>query len=121
MTGKQRPRLCGADSNRECGLCSSELAVDGERGPPGELKLLARTNAFAPGIHGEPTEARWDRLVSHALPAGPEGGPVLVARVRGKGVTLRNNTGVWAMDSNGVLRQLLRTGDLASGEPIVGI
>ncbi len=39
-------------------------------GPPGGLALLARTNSLVPGVDGQPSDARWSRFVSLALPGG---------------------------------------------------
>ncbi len=90
-------------------------------GPPGDLKLLARTNSFAPDPTGQPGDARWQRFISYALPSGPGAGPVILANVRGTGITAHNNCGLWAVDSAGQLRQLLRTGDFIDGKAIAGL
>ena len=90
-------------------------------GRPEHLELLARTNFHVPDADGAETLSRWDRFVSVALPSGPNAGPILLARVRGHGVTPSNNTGLWAVDSTDKLRQLLRTGDEVQGRKVVGI
>jgi len=36
-------------------------------------------------------------------------------------VTAKNNVGLWAVDSKGSLRRLLRTGDILDGKPVTGI
>ena len=82
---------------------------------------LARTGSAAPDSEGNPTSALWGKFTSYALPCGPNAGPVFTAKVVGSGVTTKNNVGLWAVDSTGTLRQLLRTGDVIGGKAITGI
>ncbi|MDB6167979.1 MAG: hypothetical protein JWM88_843, partial [Verrucomicrobia bacterium] len=79
------------------------------------VRKLAQLGDYAPDANGQfktPASAgpRWQALTSLALPGGPEAGPVVLAKVVGPGVNAFNNTGLWALDSTGVFRQLLRTG-----------
>ena len=90
-------------------------------GFPGEINMLAREGGFVPDSAGAPTRARWDRFISLALPGGIASGPVFTAAIRGHGITALNNLGVWAVDSTGLLRALIRTGDLIEGKVIAGI
>jgi hypothetical protein len=83
--------------------------------------LLAREGDSAPGAGG----ARYGRFVSLALPEGATG-PIFVASllspktgVTGR-VTARNNFGLWAADTSGVARLLLRKGDLLDGKKVAG-
>jgi hypothetical protein len=90
----------------------------GEAGAP---QLLARTGALAPDSTGAPSTAVWSKFTSMALPDGPEAGPVFLAGLAGPGVSTKNNIGLWALDSTGVLRRLVRTGDVVDGKPVIGI
>lgn len=78
-------------------------------------RKLAQLGDAAPDAAGHlatPATAgpRWQALSSIALPGGAQAGPVVFGKVAGPTVTTSNNTGLWAVDSAGVLRQLLRTG-----------
>ncbi|HEV7404424.1 MAG TPA: S8 family serine peptidase [Chthoniobacteraceae bacterium] len=80
-----------------------------------QTRKLAQLNEAAPDAAGHViTPAlngpRWQALSSIALPGGAQGGPVVLGKVAGKTVTAANNSGLWAVDSAGVFRQLLRTG-----------
>jgi hypothetical protein len=71
------------------------------------LHLLART--------GDPVEGGgvWGAFESLVLPDGENSGPLFtatLARNSSLGITAENNRGLWAVDSQGVLRQLVRTG-----------
>jgi hypothetical protein len=90
-------------------------------GDPASPQLLARLDAAAPDTVGNATSAKWSKFTSYALPSGPHAGPVFTAKVAGLGVKATNNMGLWAVDSTGLLRQLLRTGDLIEGKPVTGI
>lgn len=90
-------------------------------GAPGELSLLARTGGFAPDSDATPTTATWTKFTSLALPDGTDAGPVFLAGLAGAGITAKNNVGLWAVDSTGVLRRLLRTGDIVDGKAVIGI
>jgi hypothetical protein len=83
--------------------------------------LLARSGAAAPDTVGNLTGALWSKFTSAALPSGPNAGPVFTAKLVGPGVTAKTNVGLWAVDSTGLLRQLLRTGDLIDGKAVTGI
>ena len=84
-------------------------------GAPGALEIVARLGASAPDAAGQTTVPAsdgpiWKGLNSYALPAGADAGPLFVAKLGGSGVTTITNLGVWAVDSTGLLRQILRTG-----------
>ena len=79
------------------------------------LSLVAREGAQPPGA---PVGARWKAFTSLALPEGR--GPIFVASMHAKignaspgpgGVTTANDVGLWATDSFGALRLLMREGD----------
>ena len=86
-------------------------------GQPSSFALVTRLGTRAPDADGIPSTARFGKFISLALPNGPAGAPVFVARVSGPEVTAKTNTGLWAVDTAGHLRQLLRTGDLVEGQP----
>jgi hypothetical protein len=79
------------------------------------MRKLAQLGDPAPDASGQvitpaSNGPRWLALSSMAVPGGAEAGPVVLGKVLGPGVNSFNNTGLWAVDSNGVFRQLLRTG-----------
>ena len=81
--------------------------------------LIAREGAQPPGT---PAGARWDAFRSIALPDGATG-PVFLADLQIPAVghpnparvTASNSTGLWAVDSNGALRLIVRQGDIFPG------
>ena len=82
-------------------------------GDPAAPALVARTGDEATDFDGQPIAGvRWSSFTNHALPGCEGGGPVFLATLSGTGVTLGNKTGLWARDSEGTLRQYLRTGDV---------
>ncbi len=79
------------------------------------LSLVAREGAQPPEA---PDGARWKTFNSLAMPPGSR--PMFVATMHSKvgtaapgpgGVTAANDTGLWAMDSTGAVRLLIREGD----------
>jgi hypothetical protein len=90
-------------------------------GAPVSPVLLARTGDFAPDSDGAPTGAFWTKFASLALPDGKDAGPVFLGGLAGAGVNAKNNVGLWAVDSAGVLRRLVRTGDIVNGKTVIGI
>jgi hypothetical protein len=89
-------------------------------GTPATPVLLARLGAATvPDATGTIVAGRtWVSFVSYALPDGPSAGPVFIAKIKGTGVTSKNYLAVYAVDSQGVLRELLRSGD-PMGEKMV--
>jgi hypothetical protein len=83
--------------------------------------LLARLGTPAPDETGTASTALWKKFISLALPDGPNAGPILLANISGNGVTKRDNIALFAMDTNGVFRRILRTGELIEGAPITAI
>ena len=89
------------------------------RGQSGAPVLVAREGEQAVGA---PAGAKWEAFRSIALPDGSNG-PVFLAdlmvplagRPNLAKVTAGNDTGVWAVDSNGVLRLIVREGDVCPG------
>jgi hypothetical protein len=77
--------------------------------------LIAREGARPPGLAAG---AQWARFGSVAMPDGVRG-PIFIAnlvvpaagRPNPAHITARNDTGLWAVDSAGVLRLILREGD----------
>ncbi len=90
-------------------------------GIPSSQYILARTGDKATDISGTQGTATYASFVSFALPGGTPGGPLFVAKLAGKGVTAKNNLGVWARDSSGVMRQLLRTGEKLGAQTVTNI
>ncbi len=84
--------------------------------------LIAREGAQPPGT---PLGAKWDTFRSIALPDGAKG-PVFLAdlevpaagRPNPARITASNASGVWAVDSNGVLRLIVRQGDTFPGSAL---
>ncbi|RYD84317.1 MAG: hypothetical protein EOP84_05830, partial [Verrucomicrobiaceae bacterium] len=75
------------------------------------IELVAQQGTAATDENGVTVPERtWSKFLSHALPAGPDAGPLFVAKVQGKGIDANNNLGLWAVDSQGLLRELVRTG-----------
>ena len=73
------------------------------------LTLIARESAQPAGVN-EP--AAWKKFTSFATTA--DGRPLFVASIRkisGSTVSAANDTGLWATDSRGTLRLMLREGD----------
>ena len=78
---------------------------------PGGLVLVAREGALAAEAGG----GVWKSFASLALPEGR--GPMFVAKLGGA-VTAANDVGLWATDSFGGLRLLLREGDALGASTI---
>lgn len=76
------------------------------------LSLVAREGALAAEAGG----GVWKTFTSLALPEGR--GPLFVATMSGGGVTTANDVGLWATDSLGALRLLLREGDVIGASTI---
>ena len=72
---------------------------------------VARLGAPATDANGqELPDTTWSNFVSFALPDGPNAGAIFRATLAGKAVTTATNAGLWAADSTGLVRLLLRTG-----------
>ncbi len=80
-------------------------------GLPTGPQLVARLGAPVPDSDGVLTEAGWSKFVSHALPGGPSAGVVFLAETSGGDTNAKNRLGLWAVDSLGTLRRLLRTSE----------
>jgi hypothetical protein len=88
-------------------------------GPANEPVLIARLGGAVPDEDGATTAAVWSKFVSSALPSGPGAAPIFLAKTRGGDTNANNNLGLWAVDSQGTLRRLLRTGTaLSDGGPL---
>ena len=90
-------------------------------GPP--LQAVARLGDHPPDENGIATAAVWTRLTTCALPGGAGAGVVFLGETSGGDTTVTNKLALWAVDSHGTLRRLLRTGDqLTPGaSPVTGI
>lgn len=85
----------------------------------GSLTLLARGGAINGGAQNDlPSGAQWSAFNSLAIAA--DRGPIFSASlVVGKGgVTSANSKGVWAMDYQGKLQHLFRTGETINGKKL---
>lgn len=81
-------------------------------GTPGvDVNLYARTGDSAPGPDGADTTANFTSFTSLALPSGVNAAPLFLAKIGGKGVSGKTNFGLWCVDANGLVRQLIRNGD----------
>lgn len=81
-------------------------------GTPGSLQVVARLGNRAPDGEGLQSTARFASLSSVALPGGTNAGPIFISKLAGAGVTVANNVALFGVDSTGLVRRLLRTGDL---------
>jgi hypothetical protein len=86
-------------------------------------ELVARLGDPVPDEGGAATSAVWSKLLNFALPNGPGAGPVFLAKTSGGDTNTGNNLGLWAVDSQGTVRRLLRTGDALTpgGSPITSL
>ena len=85
-------------------------------GLPGDPQFVARLGSPVPNESGVATTAVWSKFISFALPGGPDAGTVFLAKTSGGDTTPENKLALWAVDSQGKVRRVLRTGDaLASG------
>ena len=81
----------------------------------GTLQLVARRSEQAPGC---PSGATFGAFTSFALP--DQGGVAIIAtlNIGGGGVTATNKTGIWAVDTDGDLQLIARTGATLDGKVI---
>jgi len=83
-------------------------------------RLIARLGDPAPDEAGVATTAVWSKLITCALPDGPGAGPVFLAKISGGDSNTTNNLALWAVDSQGTVRRLLRSGTaLSDGGPLL--
>jgi hypothetical protein len=83
-------------------------------GLPANVGLVARTNhPDFPATDGSGLEidARWSSFSSLALPGGTAAGPLFLAKISGKDAGRKGSVGLWGVDSNGVVRKIIRNGD----------
>jgi kumamolisin len=83
------------------------------------LALVAQQGTQAPGC---PTGATFASFTGLALP--DQGGAVILATLNASstaGVTSSNNTGIWAVDNNGNLQLIARTGDVLNGKTVTAL
>ena len=92
-------------------------------GLPGNLRTVARLGDFAADENGAATGATWSKFLSCALAGGPGGDVIFLAEMKGGGTTAKTKLGLWAVDSQGTLRRLLRTGVSLSpdGAPVTNL
>lgn len=86
-------------------------------------EVVARIGAPAVDKNGDAiADTTWSAFSSFALPDGPGAGALFVAQLAGKAVKPQEKLGLWAVDSTGLTRLLLRTGGkvtLPSGEKTI--
>lgn len=92
-------------------------------GPTNDLRLVARLGDPVPDESGTATSAVWKKFTSLALPGGAGAGVIFLAETGGGDTTAKNKLALWAVDSHGALRRLLRTGATLTpgGSPLTGI
>jgi hypothetical protein len=92
-------------------------------GPPNALKGVARLGSPAPNEAGAATSAVWSKFISFALPGGPDAGVIFLAETSGGDTTAKNKLALWAVDSQGVVRRLLRIGNSVGDgtSPVTGL
>jgi hypothetical protein len=85
----------------------------------GALTLIAQQGSQAPGCATGVTFSLFNAL---ALP--DQGGVVFLATLnknKAAGVTAANNIGIWAMDTSGQLRLIVKTGQVVNGKTVTGL
>ncbi|MDB6174928.1 MAG: Fibronectin, type domain protein [Chthoniobacteraceae bacterium] len=87
--------------------------------PSTPLEIVARTGAAATETSGATGAAVYTSINSTALPGGVKAGPIFLATLAGEDVNKGNNLGLWAVDTTGAIRRLLRTGDILKTDEIV--
>ena len=79
-------------------------------GSSASVTLVAQSGTTAPQPPEDSDPTNFSSFSSLALPNGVNT-PLFVAKISGKGVSSKSNTGVFSKDSTGAMRRLLRTGD----------
>jgi hypothetical protein len=87
-------------------------------GAPGSVEVVARLGDNAPLIDGSLGTAVYSSFVSTTLPDGVGAGPIFIAKLSGKGVTAKNNVGLFAVDTSGTVRQFLALGDALGSQTV---
>lgn len=92
-------------------------------GPGGGPHIVARLGSPVPDELGAATAAVVSKFISVALPGGPGAGAVFLAKTSGGDTTAANSLALWAVDSQGKVRRLLRTGGAITpgGSPLTGL
>lgn len=89
-------------------------------GLPGAIGKVARQGEKAVDANGTQVTAVWDKILNFALPDNASG-PVFVAKIKGDGIDAKTATGIWAVDSQNKVRQILRAGDVLGDETVATI
>ena len=76
----------------------------------GAPALVLRTGMKTVNIYGDNTTNTFTSIKSYALPHSGSAKPIILATIKGTGITTANNTAVYAFDSSSALRELVRTG-----------
>lgn len=80
--------------------------------------LKARVGDLAPDAIGNDGPSTFSTITNIALPGGTNSGPIFLAKLKGGGANGKNNAGLWGMDSEGFVRQLLRNGDTLGDQTV---
>jgi len=84
----------------------------------GTLHLVARQGQQAPGLD-DPDPVLFASFGQFVLP--DQGGAIVLANLVGNGVFSTNNQGVWAVDTAGHLKFIVRKGDQFNGKTITAL
>jgi hypothetical protein len=85
-------------------------------GRPGQLSLVAREGAPAPGVAGDTVFDSLDPFDVNQTPIiNKEGRVAFFGRLAGPSIDASNNGGIWGQDRNGVLSLIAREGAEAPG------
>jgi hypothetical protein len=77
----------------------------------GHRELVARIGALATDENGVQLPDRtWGAITSFALPDGVAAGPVFAGQLAGRGLKASEKSGLWAVDTTGLTRLVLRAG-----------
>jgi hypothetical protein len=89
-------------------------------GDSANVSLVAHLGDPAPDESGKLGGPVWSRFITHALPSGRGANLVFLAETRSRGATAQRQIGLWAIDSQGVMRRILRCGKpLTNGGPVL--
>lgn len=76
----------------------------------GSPTLVLRTGSAAVNAAGDVMPHTFASIRSFAVPHNATGKPLILATVRGTGITTANNTALYSIDGLGYLREMVRTG-----------
>ncbi len=106
------------------GLATAATASGIWSNSSGSLALVAQQGHQAPGcIPSSPgvTGVTFSAFTELALDHVNGGGAIFSATLAGTGVTAANNTGIFAVDNQGALQLIVRTGDVINGKTLTAL